>query len=302
MASPTSSKVTTRSQTRRDPAYDRLLASVPCITSKSHSPILPYEWIASPKTTKEDFDNVWRKIVNEHNFDHVNQHLTKAELKAVKSHLAFTRLHNKPLFSPYAPTGASYSQVKVDMGLRESTHTMAAAYRVRWLVPKPQQVPPDKLEEILGRSGFKSAYCASHLVCNYKGCTHDINPWNLTLEPMDINSSRRTCMLGWAKDEHMATHPGDSLKDFYAEGDRSPLVAIPEGADAYTSVVCCCEGLHDPPCMAYHGQVPDAIKERVVEEEHRVLDRKEAKKRKKQEDEAKERASKKLEKRRKKED
>lgn len=293
MASPTSSKVTTRSQAKRDPAYDRLLASVPCMSSKSESPILPYEWIASPTTKKEDFDKVWRKIVHEHNFEHVNKHLSPSQLKAVKNQLAFTRLKNVPLFSPYAPTGASYSQVKVDKGVRESTHIMAAAYRVRFLLPKPEQVPPTQLKEMLERSGFQGAYCASHLVCNYKGCTHDINPWNLTLEPMDINSSRRTCMLRWAEGQYMASHPGASLKDFYAEGDRSPSVDIPAGKEPYTSVACCCGDLHDPPCMAYHGQVPDAIKERVLEEEHKVMERKEAKKRKKEEEATKKRATKK---------
>lgn len=132
----------TRCKAVRDPAYDRLLASLPSTSSHSKSLILPYEWIASPTTTKEDFDKVWRKIVHEPNFEHVNEHLTTRELNGVRDTLAFSKLKNKPLFSPYAPTSASYSQVRVDKGIRESTHIMAAAYRVRWLVPGPQQVQP----------------------------------------------------------------------------------------------------------------------------------------------------------------
>ena len=242
MASPSGGRISTRSHAQRDPSYDRLLASKAVMTSRSDEPMHPYELLL--ELDKEDYDKIWNdKIIAHHSFDHANSHLTKPKLKAVKTHLAFTRLNGKPLFSPYATTGSFYSQVRVDKPktvrrdghdddhddhvdgpkadpyVRESTHMFAAIYKLRFLEPRPLQIPPHELKDMLGRSGFKAAYCASHLVCNYKGNTHDINPWNITVEPMDINSSRRTCMIRWCKNQYMANHPLDgSIQGFYLPG------------------------------------------------------------------------------------
>lgn len=100
--------------------------------------------------------------------------------------------------------------------------------------------------------------------------------------------------------QHMATHPGATTKDFYAAGDRSPTTTTHEGQHVHvtptgvdTTTPFCCEDLHDPPCMAYYGMVPTAIREWVVKEEDKAMGRKQAKKRKREEQRKEQQAAKK---------
>ena len=67
----------------------------------------------------------------------------------------------------------------------------------------------------------------------------------------------------------------------YLEGDRSPTLDL-EGVVVDKKTPFCCEDLHDPPCRAYHGKLPDAIKQRVVDEETMSQKAKERKRKKRE--------------------
>jgi hypothetical protein len=97
----------------------------------------------------------------------------------------------------------------------------------------------------------------SHVVANYLGSTHDINPWNITMEPGDVNQSRRTCTLEWAE-EVAARRVGVAPSDWVAKGERWPALPCPEMKGVE---FCLHVGLHIPQCRAHLGRIPKAISE-----------------------------------------
>lgn len=263
---------TTRSQARQDPTHNRRVSSKATATKKATAPeevLHPYEWLTSPNTTKQDFEHVWQKMFKHKQFLRCNTHLSVEELAAVTRRHDFDSLGAKPLFSPYADSSTHYSQLLVERGsgMRVSAHVFAVVYRLRFLEVRTKRLGPAELKQLLERIGSAQAYEASHLCSNYKGCGLDCNPWHLTLEPLEINQSRRTCHLRWAKNQFMANQPSTSssralealTQRFYAEGDRHPPLEESATYKLDKTTPFCCTDLHDPPCFAYYGPLPAPI-------------------------------------------
>jgi hypothetical protein len=218
-------------------------------------------------------------------FPTCNSHLTQGQLSSLKRKLDFSKLGNKPLFSPFAASGAHYSQVNVEEGtkLRASAHVFAVVYKVRFLEQGAKRMEAGALKQLLERTGAMQAFEASHLCSNYKGCGHDCNPHNITLEPLEINQSRRTCHLRWALNQFLANlHPppttamarAAAVRRFYAEGDRYPPLQASATNIVDNTTPFCCSDLHEPACIPFYGVVPPAIIERVTQTDQQTLDRK----------------------------
>jgi hypothetical protein len=103
------------------------------------------------------------------------------------------------------------------------------------------------------------------VVANYLGSTHDVNPWNITFEPGDVNQGRRHCTMMWAYHVSLLLAP-PSLSppqeqqhalEWVHTGSRWPRA--PHGV---VVPICDC-ALHIPRCRAYCGDIPDHILERV---------------------------------------
>ena len=125
----------TRRQARQDPTHDRRLESSATASRRADAALHPYEWLCSPSNGLREFNKVWRKMFKHKKFPTCNSHLTQRQLGSLKRKLHFSRLGNKPLFSPFAASGAHYSQVVVEEGtkLRASAHVFAVVYKVRFL-------------------------------------------------------------------------------------------------------------------------------------------------------------------------
>ena len=280
----------TRSKARVDPTHDRQVTSKATASHKAKSDVHPYEWLTSPFVSLQDFNNVWRAMFNHKDFDTCNTHLSQAEKNALKHNLnkrAFTRLGDKPLFSPYALSGSNYSQVHVEGGseLRVSAHVFAVVYRLRFLEEGAKRMDVGALKHMLEMTGTHHAHEASHLCSNFKGSGHNCNPYHITLEPLEINQSRRTCHLRWALNQYLVNQPPTSstaatttkptlVTRFYEEGDRCPPLEGSTTHNVDKTTPWCCQDLHEPPCIAYYGPIPATIKERVITEEQALVTRK----------------------------
>jgi Zinc-binding loop region of homing endonuclease len=280
----------TRLGSRKDPTHDRRHASKATHSNRAtrpqHDMMFPYEWLTSPRNGKQVFHGVWRAMIKHKSFKKCNTHITAAEMKQFLKKLDFEKLHHKPPFSPYANTGANYSQVTVEKGgkMRVTAHVFAVIYRLRFIgLPKGKKMAPAELRQMLERSGTSHAFEASHLCSNYKGCGHDCNPLNLTLEPLEINQSRRTCHLRWAKNQYRANPPEPAnaeeeaqlTKRFIEDGDsRYPPLEESHNHKVDKDSPFCCTDLHEPPCLAYYGPIPKPIQAREMAAEQAMITRK----------------------------
>jgi hypothetical protein len=177
----------------------------------------------------------------------------------------FTKLKSKhalPMFCPLASTSSLYSQVVI-LGTTPSrkvtAHLMAWVYRVRFLEPPASTLDVRTLKRMMSvKGGLQNQ--ASHVVANYPGSTHDMNPWNITLEPGDVNQSRRTCTLVWAFNVGKGKAPTTTPEKWVHDGKRMP--PLPQHTAAAMEEFCNCP-LHIPHCRAYLGNIPPYIAQRV---------------------------------------
>lgn len=87
-----------------------------------------------------------------------------------------------------------------------------------------------------------------------------MNPWNITLEPGDVNQGRRNCTLVWAFNVAKGKAPSLTPGKWVHEGVRMP--PLPQTSAAAREEFCKCP-LHIPPCRAYLGRIPTSITQRV---------------------------------------
>lgn len=177
----------------------------------------------------------------------------------------FTKLKSKqalPMFCPLASTSSLYSQVVVHGTFpprKVTAHLMAWVYRMRFLEPPTSALGVRTLKKMLSVTGSLRNQ-ASHVVANYPGSTHDMNPWNITLEPGDVNQGRRNCTLVWALNVAKGKAPTTTPERWVHDGVRMP--SLPLCTAAAKEEFCHCP-LHIPHCMAYLGKIPPYIAQRV---------------------------------------